>query len=309
MRADAFAIACVVGLTVAAAGCSCGEDPPGATSRMARVRAPTAEQPAAEQAVEVISVVGKVEGRMPGGEWTNLAAGDRLLEDESIRTVGGSTAVLKLGDTAQVELSPMSEFSVPEISQSLARVNLSEGRVAAVVNGVDGSTLRVQVRGNDAVAEATSGEFAVLTTGGGRMTVAATTGKVRLKSRHETVEVAAGQQTFVDPDQRPASPTAIPSSLYLKVGKPASLLQRERETTIGGRTTPGAVVSVNGVRVVSDGEGAFAARVPLAEGENTLTVRAEDVAGRTQSVKLPPIVVKGSIGRLQSQIRWTSGTE
>ncbi|MHB8876350.1 MAG: hypothetical protein ACYC8T_21870 [Myxococcaceae bacterium] len=268
----------------------------------------TSPDPAARQRIVVAEVNGAVERRRRGAAWSQVRAGDELAEDEEVRTVGGTRVVLELGSAARVELSPGSGFSVKEISRSIARVKLSEGRLAAVLNGDSGALLRVEVEGSDAVAEAKDGDFSVLSQGDGRLSVAANTGRVRLSARDQTVEVFGGQQALVNPNEAPQAPAEIPSSLYLRVGTPASLLQRERQLAVTGRASPGAVVSVNGVNAQSDGAGEFTAVVPLREGTNSLVVHARDVSGRQQAVTLPPVIVKPPLAPASTTVRW-AGTE
>ncbi|MFN7131643.1 MAG: hypothetical protein ACK4N5_06145 [Myxococcales bacterium] len=137
------------------------------------------------------------------------------------------------------------------------------------------------------------------------MTVASTRGEVKVGSRAATVIVPAGKQTLVEARQPPLPPSPIPPSLYLKVGTPTSLVQRERTTTIAGQVSPGAVVSVNGVRVLTAESGSFAAVVTLAAGPNAIEVKATDVAGRQESVRLPTLVVKQQV-EVKSRVRWIS---
>lgn len=56
---------------------------------------------------------------------------------------------------------------------------------------------------------------------------------------------------------------------------------RTEETKIAGKTDAGSTVTVNGSPVVVDSSGTFQTLLKLKEGDNTVTVNAEDVGGNT----------------------------
>lgn len=58
-------------------------------------------------------------------------------------------------------------------------------------------------------------------------------------------------------------------------------LLRNQQTTIIGTTEPEAVVTINGRRTRADNEGTFSTTYQLQEGDNTLTITAEDLAGNS----------------------------
>lgn len=62
---------------------------------------------------------------------------------------------------------------------------------------------------------------------------------------------------------------------------------------VRGRTSPGAVVSVNDEIVNADAQGIFTLTVPLEEGLNILEVVASDDAGNEAKVSLTVALVKG----------------
>lgn len=255
--------------------------------------------------ISVVSVEGTVERRKGKGSWVAVETGDSLQQEEAIRTDEKGRAVLDVGEIATVEITPRSQFSVQEVSRTVARVRLDEGRISAVVHGKGGSKLKVAAKGSDAVAEADGGEFSVLTSGDGQVAVATRKGDVRLSAKSKSVWVTAGTQSVVQPDLPPAAPEPIPASLFLKVVKPKARLQRNKGTTIEGTTTPGAFISINGVRVQSDHAGQFSTTVALREGKNPVVVEAEDAAGNRKQVELPEITVKSRIGEVRSKAgRW-----
>lgn len=56
--------------------------------------------------------------------------------------------------------------------------------------------------------------------------------------------------------------------------------------TVEGEVEPNARVFVNGRRHTADSEGIFKASLRLNEGDNTITIRAEDVAGQTAKIEI-----------------------
>ena len=225
-------------------------------------------------------------------------------QEEAIRTSqGGSRRSSTSPASPRSKYPQRSQFAVREISETVARVRVEEGRIGAVVHGQQGSKLTVEAKGTDAVAEADKGAFDLLADGKGQVAVAARTGTVRLSAKRQTVEVAAGSQSVVAGDAPPSAPVPIPTSLFLKVGEPMARLQRERSATIKGEASPGAVVSINGARIVAASDGSFSASVPLSEGTNSLLVEAEDATGRTEKVTTS-ITVKNTVSKVQSKTRW-----
>jgi hypothetical protein len=232
-----------------------------------------------------------------------VRAGDELSLSDTLRTTTGATAVLALGEHSLVEISPESQIQVAEISRNTSRVQLDDGRIHATVT-TDDARLRVTFRGSDAVAESGTGEFSALTDGDGRLAVASRKGEVTLTARDRTVTVAAGQQSVVSPDLPPAAPVEIEPSLFLKVGRPSSLVQREKETVVEGTASPGAIVDVNGVRAIVGSDGRFATRVPLHEGRNGLVVKAMTASGERQTETLPAITVDSKPLDVSGKVEW-----
>lgn len=254
--------------------------------------------------VKVVSVAGRVEKRRGDAPWTPVKTGDDMRQDETIRTSDDGKATLDVGEIAMVEVSARSEFTVRELSETASRVRLEEGRLAANVHGRGESTFKVEARGSDAVAETKQGEFSMLTTGKGQVSVATKKGRVRLSAKNKTVEVTEGTQSVVLPEQQPQAPEPIPPSLFLKVAKPRTRVQREKETVIKGTTTPGAVVSINGVYAQADEEGQFEATVALSEGKNKITVEAKDASGHREKTALPEITLDTRPPNVKTDVKW-----
>ncbi|HZI14255.1 MAG TPA: FecR domain-containing protein [Myxococcus sp.] len=264
--------------------------------------APPVPEPTLD-ALRVLSVEGKVQRRGGDLRWAQVYVGQELRADEAIRTAPSSRAVLGLGEGGRVEVAPRSEFSVREISRTVARVRLEQGRMAAALPGGE-VPLRVETSGSEALAESSEGSFVVVSNGHGQLAVAATQGSVRLSVGAASVVVHEGQQSEAATGGAPSAPHAIPNSLFLKVVRPGASVRREREARVRGETAPGALVSINGQRVASGLDGHFQVQVPLKDGRNTLVVEAEDAFGKTKRVALPPIQVKTKVRGVRAQVKW-----
>ncbi len=258
---------------------------------------------------KVVTVSGEVERRDGQSPWRRARAGELLALEEELRTGAQSTVTVDVGGTAKVEVFPDSRFSVRDITETVAKVRLDHGRLSAEVYGRGKSKLRVETKGSDAVAEAEAGEFSMLSSGSGRVVVATRRGSVRLSAKNKTVIVETGQQSMVDGDRSPVGPMEIPTSLFLRVKRPKSVMQREKQGRIRGQTAPGAIVSVNGVRTPTDEHGEFSAVVGLEEGKNQIVVEAEDVLGRRLTDDYPEITVKSRIDEGRSKARWTGKSD
>jgi hypothetical protein len=245
-------------------------------------------RPPGPSRVTVASANGVLEKRSRGGGWTVLEKGAELDMDDEIRTGPDGSATLELGTSVTVHVSERTELTVAQVSNTVSRLRLDDGRLSSEVRGAADFRFRIEVRGTDAVAESSSGHFVTFRRGQGPVTVAATEGNVRVTAKQKTVEVAGGEQSVVPQGSAPAPPTKIPPSIFLKVGKP-SQGKTPDEASLSGQTLAGAVVSINGVDVPVQGNGEFATSVALREGDNDIVVKVEDPLGRTASQTLPKI--------------------
>ena len=275
--------------------------PSATTDVSATVPAPTPETP---QRIAVKQVEGTVERLGADAAWTAVRAGDALALEESIRTGESGRAVLDVGEATEVSIEPQSQFSVRDISRTAARVRLDGGRMSATIRDDAESTLRIENQGSDAVAESSGGELSVLNTGDGRVILATRRGRARLSAGNAAVEVGPGEQSVANRGAAPAAPSAIPPSLFLKVVGLEKRMQREKTSTIRGSASPGAVISVNGVRAVSEGDGTFTAVVELQEGRNGIVVRADDVLGRHERFDAGNVTVKSKMAPVESKADW-----
>lgn len=257
----------------------------------------------AKSAAVVATLRGKVQVKRGTGEWQDVLPGATLGPDDAVRAGRNAEASLRLGNGVEVKLSPRSELIVRELTVAVSRVRLDEGHVTAVV-GSGGRALRVQARGSDAEAESRGGTFGVVTDGRGQLAVATTTGSVRVTAAGASVDVGAGEATTVEAGNAPAAPTAVPSSLFLKVSDLAASHTNQTATTVSGATTPGALVRVGDEVVTADARGRFAMKVPLKDGRNELSVEVIDGSGRQQDEKLPAVTVDRVKPRIDANVQW-----
>lgn len=268
--------------------------------------APAAEEdeaPRAELEARVNQVSGNVEVFLPDeGRWRGVSVGQTLGPDAVLRTKQGR-AVLGIGPGVAVSVSPASQFRLRELSTRLSRVRLEGGHVTASVDGAAGSELVLQVLGSDAEARTRDGEVAVLHAANGRVTVASSRGQTQVTSAGSAVVVSEGQQSEVTPGRPPPAPVAIPGKVFIKLSQGQARKLSQRSTLVEGETTPGALVSINGVEAVTSG-GRFSVTVPLREGDNDLEIVARDVLGRQSRKRVAGINVDSQPPDVRGKVRW-----
>ncbi|MDB4970763.1 MAG: hypothetical protein JWN44_6452 [Myxococcales bacterium] len=252
--------------------------------------------------VRVTRVRGSVMRQLPDGTSLSVKAGDQLAADDSLATDDG-TANLDVGGVADVEVAAQTRVSIGELTDTLSKVRLRDGRIGAVVHGDARRVLQVDVPGSSAVASASSGEFSMLSTGS-QVTVATRSGQVTLSARGRSVRIGSGQLSIVEHDQPPTAPQVLPPALILKLGAARAVTQRGKNTTVRGTTGPGAVVSINGIKLTADAHGEFSATVPLHEGANTLMVESSDALGRRQRAAWPRVTVDTSAPETKTKVEW-----
>ena len=94
------------------------------------------------------------------------------------------------------------------------------------------------------------------------------------------------------PTPTPAVAAEIPAGLFLKITNlPKESVVRTGTISISGLTTPDALVSVNGVLVDVDGDGAFMATVSLQQEPNLIEIVASDFQGNKVSAVLSIIYI------------------
>jgi hypothetical protein len=254
-------------------------------------------------------VEGHVERRTSEGEqWQPLAANASVSEQDSVRTDDGASAVLAGEGGLEIELAEQSQLAMLALKPDEAKVVVERGRVAATTGkgatGKGAPKLSVGARDNDAWVEAKQGKFAVLRDGDGKVAVAVTEGDVAVTAQQTRVQVGPGEQSIVQPNQAPAKPTRIPTSLFLKVSRAGPNRLAARTTEVSGLATPGAAVFVNGRPVTTDANGNFTAKIALQEGRNELQVSARDALGRRQEQQLADVTVDTQPPKLKGKTVW-----
>ncbi len=233
--------------------------------------------------VTLAEVEGTVELRAADGTWRQAGKGDVLRAQDAVRTSAGSVAVLVGGEAWEVRLEAGTEVTVDELTSSISRLMLESGMATAKVKGKERHTFEVRASGSDAVARTANtgadAEFAISNNGAGTVAVGARQGEVELAGAGKVVIVRAGQQSVVRPGQAPSEPTAVPTSLLLKVKWPSQRVHRTRRLVVSGESTPGAHIEVGGEVVRADEHGRFRHTLQAREGKNALRVRATSVGG------------------------------
>jgi Glucodextranase, domain B/FecR protein len=245
--------------------------------------APTPSPDAGRGAVEIHlgDIAGSVEVRrgLDGG-WAEAKPGDVLQPSDGVRTTNGSYAVLVGEETWEVKMEPGTEVGIGELKESISRLMLSSGMAKATVRGEGRHSFEIRASSGDAVAQSDGGVFTIATNGQGTVAVGSESGEVAFAGGGRMVIVRAGQQSIIKPGLGPTAPTTIPSSLLLKVALPARGTVNTPKLLVKGDTEPGAAVEVQGRIIRVDAAGHFEVQVPLIEGRNPLTVRAQGVGGK-----------------------------
>jgi len=122
--------------------------------------------------------------------------------------------------------------------------------------------LKIEAPETDATVTSEEGSFTVTTDGLGTLAVAATVGNAKLGKAGKETLVTAGQQSIAFADGFVAESAEIPKSLLLKVGKLPKGVRRKKSILIRGRSEPGAIVMINGVRAYAPKSIAAAASAP-----------------------------------------------
>ena len=228
--------------------------------------------PEPETAVELklSELQGEVEVRRADGEWTKANVGQALSTADTVRTLDGAYAVLVGGEAYEIRMEPGTEVSVSELTHSISRLLLGRGMAQAKVKAGAQHTFEVRAAGSDATARTTGGSFAISNNGAGTVAVGTQDGEVEFFGSGKTVIVRAGQQSIVRPGRGPTEPTAIPSSLLLKVKWPTERELRRKTLVVSGEAEPGTQVTIAGRTAAVGADGRFAHKLELAEGKNPI---------------------------------------
>jgi hypothetical protein len=260
---------------VALAGCGwCGTPQP--VVAPASPPAPARAEAVAPVAVNLSAVQGEVAIGHEGRGWSPAVVGATLGLDDTVRTAPGGAATLRVGRDGSVEVRERTEVAVRQLLPDAVRFRLQRGRIGATPGHV---AMAVESEGSSAVAEATTGAFAVFNDGKGLVAVVAEAGEVKLTTAGGDAMLAAGEGARVLGNAAPRR-EAVPRSVLLKVAWPEEKATRQAALTVRGEADPGAEVSVNGRPAVVGLDGRFELEVPLAPGVNRFAVRSTDRFGR-----------------------------
>jgi hypothetical protein len=230
-------------------------------------------------------VVREVEGALTirrGVETVHAAAGDVVGAEDHLTTGAAGQALLELTPGTRIRIGASTELTVLQVGAEGVRLALEDGQLQATVRPSAGA-VRVASRGREVVS--TQGAFRV-GVAGDVLAVAAEEGEVVLTGVEPPGLLGVGTQTVAVGDQRTTAP--IPEALLLAVEWPEPGRTRAPTERVRGTTAPGASVVAEGsfgrraVRAGSDG--VFTLELPLEEGTNAVTVRAEDLLGGASSV-------------------------
>ncbi|MBX5484141.1 MAG: FecR domain-containing protein [Myxococcaceae bacterium] len=204
--------------------------------------------------------------------WTPVKVGELLGQNERLRTAGGGTAELAVGEASSIVVSEATEVGVIELSEAVQRFKLVRGRVTADSAPGGRRTLRIEGE-NGQTASTEGGRFSVLATAR-TFTVASERGQVNLASAGKVVTVGAGEQAFVPGNLAPSAPSKIPVEvLLLAAGRRGSCEE------IHGTAAVGSEVRVGDRLAMVDERGRFAIQLEPVRGRKSVTVRTRDAAG------------------------------
>jgi len=261
------------------------------------------DAPSSGVTVVVGSVRGRVYRKQTDTQWQLIAMGQKLDLLDTIRTDEASRAEFRVGEKGtMIEVPANTQLSFVALTDEVSSLLLKDGRIHASVTGGTESRMRVAFSNSDAVAETDHGEFFARNAEGEQVSVAVQTGSVKLSAKGKEIVVHKGHQSTVEAGHVPSAPIKIPATVFLKIAHRQRALAR-REAKLKGLSTPGAIVSINGVRVIAGTDGEFETRVQLEEGQNDVEILAEDVLGRTTSESVA-VTVDTRAPEAKGELEW-----
>ena len=258
--------------------------------------APPAD-PARQEAV-ILSVEGKVERIGEGGQWSAVAAGERLTADDALRTDRTGRAELAIGDKSRLTVTENTQLKVRELTRAVHQVQLTRGRLVARYDADGERVLRIEDEQGSAVAETRAANFSILSSGRA-LAVATETGTVNLGAAGKSVEVKAGQQAFANVGLAPSAASPIPAEVLLKIAR-ARQADPALCAVIEGTIDPSAQLEIDGAIIPVDASGRFKAEVARRPGQSAVRVAVRDVSGRpvektvgcSAEASAPPVKLK-----------------
>ncbi len=232
--------------------------------------------PEKEEAV-VVSVEGKVEKVAVDGRWVEVAAGDRLVADDALRTDKTGRAELAIGEKSRLTVTEDTQLKVRELTRAVHQVQLTRGRLVASYDADGERVLRIEDEKGSAVAETRAARFSILSNGQA-LAVATETGTVNLEAAGKAVEVKAGQQAFANVGQAPSAATPIHADVLLKIAR-ALRADPSLCAVIEGTVDPGSQLDVDRTIIPVGANGRFRAEVARRPGRSAAEVTAQDPIG------------------------------
>lgn len=218
----------------------------------------------------------------PDGEWVDVAPGGPLAVGDQLRTKADGKLVLANAERGQISVGPLGRVALRSTPDGVTRLRCSDGVVTAAPRG---GSLAIELRAGDALAEGASDYTALC--GADRAFVFAAGGQVAVSRGEAKARLEKGEIATV-PASGDLSRQKLPAAVDLVVDPPK---QQEKVAVVSGHVSPGTRVRVGEIGAEVDAGGRFSARHPLQVGENKLSVKATDLAGREKTVALAAISV------------------
>jgi Glucodextranase, domain B/FecR protein len=239
---------------------------------------PTGEPGAGDGAAlfRLIASHGEVEA-FRDGQWSPIPRGDLLQSTDVVRTSPGARAVLSLGASTEIELKENVEIRLDRLSKTEVSVDLLRGKVFARVPRA-GDHLTVTASDTRTSNDGPT-HFIVKADEAGRVSVAATEGRVRFLAGGKEVIVREGTETRSERGGVPAEPERIPEAVLLRVVWPEAE-RHAAKVPVMGSVNPSSAATINGTPVPVGPNGQFSASIVLQPGSNEVKIEAEDLAGR-----------------------------
>lgn len=271
-------------LVLGTQGCKCGQaselppPPPAVVASPAPVT-PDAGNVAVDPGAVVLRSVGKTEVRRSGDDaWDVIQVGDRLEEQDSVRTSHEGSVELVIGEV-KIQVLERSELKLKKVSAQGVRARVL-GAIDSKVPEGGGESLEIEAEGSEALVVSNGGHFSMTSDGRGVVAVASVRGQVRLSARGSSVDVGPGQISRVKQQGLPEAPSAALRKVLVSVTWPERHETNKRILPLQGRVEVGSRVFIHGQPVPVDAQGHFMARVPLAQGRQAIHVQVTDVLGR-----------------------------
>jgi hypothetical protein len=215
--------------------------------------------------------------------WEKAGDGTILEPGSRVKTSPGAQAVLTFTRGTTTKLEPGTDVIIDKIEESQGTQPYSvclkqqSGKTWNQVDKTGGNT-SFQIRTQSADVKVHGTLFATEIDASGKTTVQTTEGRVSVSAGGAEVQVAAGEQTEVEPHARPSIPAAIPpaaNELVITVNQSAYALVQDPAGSSAGYLNYGVTVNqISGAYVAMGGSSGQTIRLREPEmGEYTLSLR------------------------------------